>query len=112
MDEKAIPMIAGNGFAELLPGPTSSRMSRDLAVQNATAPHLHDHEHVQHSEPGGDRDQNISGHDGLGVIADKRLPVLRGSSPPRSWITFLAANRLATVVGRPTFTDSPPALSP
>jgi hypothetical protein len=38
MDEKAIPMIAGNGFAELLQGPTSSRMSRDIAVQNATAP--------------------------------------------------------------------------
>jgi tetratricopeptide (TPR) repeat protein len=88
MDEKAIPMIAGNGFAELLHGPTSSRMSRDIAVQNATAPHLHDHEHVQHTEPGCDRDQKISGHDGLGVIADKCLPVLRGSSPSRSWITF------------------------
>jgi hypothetical protein len=47
MDEKAIPIIAGNGFAELLQGPASNRMSPDIAVQNATAPHLHDHEHVQ-----------------------------------------------------------------
>src|SRR5215813_14546960 len=87
MDEKAIPVIAGNSFSELLQGPAGSRMSRDIAVQNTAASHFHDHEHVQHSEPGRDRDQKISSQNGLGVIADKGPPMLRRSSPPRSWIS-------------------------
>lgn len=82
MDEKAIPMIAGNSFSELLHSPAGRGMSRDIAVQNTAAAHFHDHEHVQHSEPGGDGNQKISSHDGLGMIADKRSPMLRGSSPP------------------------------
>ena len=71
-------MIARDGFSKLLQGPGCGRMGREIAVQNAATSHLHHHEHVQHSETNRDGYQEVSGHDGLGVVADKRPPVLRG----------------------------------
>jgi hypothetical protein len=44
-------------------------------------PNLHEEEHVESSKPSGHHDQEIAGDDGLGVIVDKRLPVLRSGSP-------------------------------
>lgn len=82
-------MIAWNSFAELLQGPGCGRMGGDITVQNAATSHLHDHEHVQHSEPGCDRNQEISRRNSLGVIPDKRTPVLRGGSLPSSRISIL-----------------------
>src|SRR6201984_2394560 len=70
-----------------------SRMGRDIAVKNAATSHFHHHEHVQHSEASRDGYQEVSGHDGLGVIADKRPPVLRSCSPTASRIPLLWAVR-------------------
>jgi len=83
-------------------------MGRDIAVQNAATSHFHHHEDVQHSEASRDGYQEVSGHDGLGVVADKRSPVLRGCSPTASRITLLGPVR-RTVRGEtkiPSFTDS------
>jgi hypothetical protein len=81
-------MITRDGFSKLLHGPGCSRMGRDIAVRNAATSHFHHHQQVQHSEASRDGYQ-VSGHDGLGVIADKRPPVLRGCSPTASRIPLL-----------------------
>ena len=51
--------------------------------------HFHHHEHVQHSEASRDGYQEVSGHDGLRVVADKRPPLLRACSPTASRITIV-----------------------
>src|SRR5438445_13134250 len=83
MNQESINMVAGNSFSELLHGPGCSRMGRDIAVKNAATSHFHHHEHVQHSEASRDGYQEVSGHDGLGVIADKRPAVLRSCASTR-----------------------------
>src|SRR5438876_11914211 len=86
MNQESVDMITRDGFSELLHGPGCSRMGRDIAVKNAATSHFHRHEHVQHSQASRDGYQEVSGHDGLGVIADKRPPVLRSYSPTASRI--------------------------
>src|ERR1700751_2823488 len=83
MNQESVGVIARDGFSKLLQGPGCSWMGRDVAVQNAATSHFHHHEHVQHSETSRDGDQEVNGHDGLGVIADKRPPVLV-LLPPRA----------------------------
>jgi hypothetical protein len=41
----------------------------------------HPQEHIEDTESGGDADQEIAGHDGLGVIADKSQPSLARIRP-------------------------------
>jgi hypothetical protein len=58
------------------------------SMHDAPGPDLHQEEHIESSEPGGHYDQEIAGDDGLGVIADKRPPVLRRSPPVASSLRF------------------------
>src|SRR5271169_6386941 len=88
MNQESVAVDARNRLSELLQGPVGGRMGRDIAVQNAPASHRHDYEHIQHSKSGSDGHQEISGHNGLGVIANKRPPVLRGGSLPVSRISI------------------------
>ena len=81
-------MIARNRFAKLLQGPRCCWMCGDVAMHDATCPNLHQEEHIESSEPGGHYDQEIAADDGLGVIADKRPPVLRRGSPMAPWLRF------------------------
>jgi hypothetical protein len=82
-------MIARNRFAKLLQGPGRRWMRGDVAMHDAPCPDLHEEEHIESAKPGGHYDQEITGDDGLGVIADKRPPVLRTgptvASPLRFW---------------------------
>jgi len=64
-------------------------MGGDIALQDAATSHFHHHEHVQHSEASPDGYQEVSGHDGLRVVADKRPPLLRACSPTASRITIV-----------------------
>ena len=77
MDQKTVGMIAGDRFAKLLQGPGCRWMRGDVAMDDAPCPDLHQEEHIESSKPSGHHDQEITGDDGLGVIADKRPPVLR-----------------------------------
>jgi hypothetical protein len=77
-------MIARNRFAKLLQGPGRRWMRGDVAMHDAPGPDLHQEEHIESSEPGGHYDQEIAGDDGLGVIANKRPPVLRTGPPVAS----------------------------
>jgi hypothetical protein len=49
----------------------------DVAMHDTPCPDLHQEEHIESSKPGSHHGQEIAGDDGLGMIADKRLPVLR-----------------------------------
>ena len=71
MNQESVDVITRDGFSKLLQGSGCSRMGRDIAVQNAATSHFHHHQHVQHSEASRDGYQEVSGHDGLGVIANK-----------------------------------------
>ena len=82
-------MITRDDFSKLLQGSGSGRMGRDIAVQNAATSDFHKYDHVQHSEASRDGYQEVSGHDGLGVIANERPPVLRSCSPTASRIPIL-----------------------
>jgi hypothetical protein len=77
MNQESVDVITRDGFTKLLQGSGCSRMGRDIAVQNAATSDFHQHDHVQHTEASRDGYQEVSGHDGLGVIANKRPPVLR-----------------------------------
>src|SRR5947207_2154967 len=70
-------MSARNRFAMLLQGPGCRWMRGGVAMHDVPCPDLHQEEHIESSEPSGYHDQEIAGDDGLGVIADKRPPVLR-----------------------------------
>src|SRR5215831_17773769 len=88
MEEETIGMVAWNRFAKLLQGPGRHWMCGDVAMHDAPCSDLHQEEHIESSEPGGHYDQEIAGDDGLGVIANKRPPVLRRSPPVASSLRF------------------------
>ena len=81
-------MIVWNRFAELLQSPGCRWMCGDVAMLDAPCPDLHQEEHIESSEPSGYHDQEIPGADGLGMIADKRPPVLRRAPPVASSLRF------------------------
>ena len=80
-DQETVGMIAWDRFAKLLQGPGCRWMRGDVAMHDAPRPDLHQEEHIESSEPGCHHDQEIASDDGLGMIADKRPPVLRRGSP-------------------------------
>jgi hypothetical protein len=94
MDQETVGMIAWNRFAKLLQGPGCRWMCGDVAMHDASCPNLHKEEHVESSKPSGHHNQEIAGDDGLGVIADKRLPVLR-TGPPVALAIFSASKCVA-----------------
>ena len=104
-------MTTRNCFAKLLQRPVCGRMRRHVVVKNAAAADLHRHEYKQHPESSSDRNQEIAGHDPLGMILDERPPMLR-SSLPTSCITRLG-QYFRTVRGetqRPNFNESSAAM--
>lgn len=89
MNQETVGVIARDGLAKLLQGPGCSRMRRDIAVQDAATSRFRHHQRLQHSKAGRDGHQEVGGHDGLGVIADKSLLVLLGCSPTACRINVL-----------------------
>ena len=69
-------MIAWDCFTKLLHSPFGGWVRGEIAVPDAPRPDFHEKENIQGSEPSGHHDQEIAGHDGLRVVADKRRPVL------------------------------------
>src|SRR5438132_4212865 len=76
MYQKSVGMVSGNGFAQLLQGPRRCRMRRDIGMQDAARGMFHDDEHVEEAKGGCDHHTEITGHNGLGMIAHKGLPAL------------------------------------
>ena len=74
MQQELIPVIRTDYLAQLLQRPGGRRMSCDVAVNQAAASMLDDHEHVQHAEAGCDGETEITGEDSLGMQAQERRP--------------------------------------
>src|ERR1051325_8175558 len=83
MDQKAIPVIARDGFAKLLGRPFCRGMCRDIAMKNFSRTDLHNHQYVESAERGRHDRGKVARYQGTGVIANKRPPALgRDSSWP------------------------------
>jgi hypothetical protein len=80
-------MIVGFRFPELLQGPLGRWVRSEIAVRDAPRPDLHQEEHIQHSKPSCNDNEEIADN-GLSMIADKRLPLLRGGSVWCAWTGF------------------------
>ena len=76
MEQETVGMVSGNCFAQLLQGPRRCRMRRDIGMHDAARGMVHDDEYVEEAKGCCDHHAEITGHDGLGMIAHKGLPSL------------------------------------
>ena len=67
-------------LAELLQRPIGLRLRRDVVVKNLSPTQFREHEHIQDSESGGDRDEEIAGHNSFGRGCGQRSAIA-GSVP-------------------------------
>jgi len=77
MHDKPIRRLTRDGFSELLECPVSGRVSRNVEVSDPARSHFQDHEDVEHSKCGSDRDEEVAGQNAMGMVADERHPTLR-----------------------------------
>ena len=77
-------MIDAGDFAQLLQRPGSSRMGRDVAVNQATGPVLNDHEHIEHAKVRCDGKAEVAGENSLSVKTHEGRPA-QISSRPSQW---------------------------
>jgi hypothetical protein len=82
-------MIGRDGFAQLLDRPRCRRGCRDMVVQDATGRVFHNHEHREEAKRSRDHNAAITGHDGLGMSAHKRPPVLGRHAMPSTMVEAL-----------------------
>jgi hypothetical protein len=72
MDQDAVRVISRNRFAELLHGPLSRGMCRDIDVYESTARMLNDHKDIENTKRRRDGHTEVTRHDAVGLLADKR----------------------------------------
>jgi hypothetical protein len=77
MHDKPIRRLTRDDFSELLECPVSGGVSRNVEVSDPARSHFQDHEDVEHSKCGSDRDEEVAGQNALGMVADERHPTLR-----------------------------------
>ena len=71
MDENAVRMVGWDCFSELLYGPLSSGMRRDIDVHESAACLFNDHQDVEDAKRRRDHHAEVTRHDALGLVADK-----------------------------------------
>src|ERR1700730_11081298 len=76
MDEVAERVITWERFPQLLQGPLGAGVIGDIDVQNPAPVQFHEHEYIKDTESGCDHDEEVTGHDRLGVIAYEGQPAL------------------------------------
>jgi len=77
MNENVVGVIGWYCLSELLHGPLRSGMRRDIDVKDAATGMFNDHKDIEHAKCRHDRHTEVTRHDPLGMIADKRGPTLR-----------------------------------
>ena len=77
VDEEPIRFLARGGLPELLERPVRGGMIGDIEVSDPARSHFHDHEDVQHAKARCHTDEEITGQQALGMVANKRRPTLR-----------------------------------
>lgn len=76
MNNESISFITDHAFSKLLKRPLSSRMPRDIGLQNSPGMEFHDHQYIDQLERCGDNDKEVRGNDGFGVVPHKSHPTL------------------------------------
>ena len=76
MEQETVGVVGGHRFAQLLECPGSSGMGRHIDVEDTPRRVFHEHEDIQETKGRRHDDAEITGHDGLGMIAHKGLPAL------------------------------------
>src|ERR1700688_3277580 len=76
MDEEAERMIIWERFPQLLQGPLRAGVIGDIDVQDSAPAQFHEHEYIKDTESGCDHDEEVTGHDRLGVISHEGQPAL------------------------------------
>lgn len=69
--------LTGDDLSELLECAVSGGVSRNVEVSDPARSDFQDHEDVEHSKCGSDRDEEVAGQNALGMVADERHPTLR-----------------------------------
>jgi hypothetical protein len=77
VNEEAIGVVAGNGFAKLLQSPISRGMLGHIEVNDAARSDFDQQQYIEDTKAGGDGDYEIAGDDRLGMIVDECVPGLR-----------------------------------
>ena len=76
VDHKSAPRLFIHELSKLLNRPCGCRMFRDADMEQSPGAVLHGNKYIKDTEPGGDRDKEVAGHDCLGVIAKEGRPTL------------------------------------
>ena len=77
MNQEAIAMVCGNGFTQLLERPWRRGMRGHIDVKKSAVGVFDNHKDIEPTEGYRHRHAEVTGHDGLGMIAHKRRPGLR-----------------------------------
>ena len=93
MNYESVWMRIGENLAKLLDGLFGRRMASHVAVQNSPRSDLHRHKYIQDLERSGDRNEEIAGHDGLGMVANEGAPALVGTVARFTGIQILPCSR-------------------
>ena len=89
MDEEAVAMVSGDGFAQLLERPWGCGMGRHIAVEHAARGVLHHDKHVEEAKSDGDHHAEVTCDDRLGMITHKGLPALGSRAFPSTRVHAL-----------------------
>ena len=81
VNQELVPIFVPDSLTQLLQRPGSARMSRDVAVDQATAAMLDYDKHIQQSECRGNGDEEIARNDSLGVQTKEARPSQIASGP-------------------------------
>ena len=76
MDEETITVVGRYGFAQLLQGPGSRWVGRNITVHYPPVFVFHDDQDVEQSERSGHNDAEVTGQDGRSMIAKEARPAL------------------------------------
>ena len=76
MDQKAVEVLGRHCFAELLQRPWGCGICRHIHVEDAASQMFHHDKHVEEAKGRRDHHTEVTGHDRLGMIADKGSPAL------------------------------------
>ena len=71
-------MPARKRLPELLCGPFRRRVGGHVVMEDSAGAQIHDDEHIQRSERGGDHHEEVACCDHLGMVADENQPALLG----------------------------------
>jgi len=89
---------------ELLGGPLGGRVLSDVAVQDPARSNFHCDEDVQHAKARRNRNEEVTGDNGVGMIPNENGPALAGASPWLATLQILADGSRRTRM--PSFSDS------